>query len=66
MSKSKNKVSRKRRLFNHLGKVAMGIVSASFVLASSSASATGDAVDIVGSEGGRRVLNETVKMPGLS
>jgi hypothetical protein len=60
MSESKSNVSRKRRLLSHLGKVAMGIVSASFVLASYLFLAL--AVDIAGSEGGKKVLNEVLKI----
>jgi hypothetical protein len=61
MLKSKNKVSRKNQLLSHLGKVAMGIASAGFVLAPSSASAI-DAADAVGSEGGKKVVNEAFKI----
>ncbi len=59
--------SRKRRVLNHIGKVALGIVSASFVLSPYSASAI-DAADatseVVGSEGGKKIINKALTVAG--
>jgi hypothetical protein len=65
MAEPKKKISRKERLLSHLGKVAMGTISASFLLAPLSASAINSADvagDVIGSEGGKRVLNEALSL----
>jgi hypothetical protein len=60
MSQSQNKVPRlRRRILNHLGKVALSAISVSFLLASSSAASAVDVAEIAGTKGGVKVLKDT-------
>lgn len=49
--------SRKKRVINHLGKVSMALLSASLLIAPSSALASDTAAEVMGSEGGKQALN---------
>jgi hypothetical protein len=65
VSKSKPKISRKKKLLNHIGKISVSIISSSFILSSGSGLAlASDPVDaaanIVGSKGGKQALNEAL------
>jgi hypothetical protein len=73
MRRGKMSTSFKRRVLNHVGRVSLAILSASFVLAPYSAAAidSADAASqVVASEGGKEALNAALKMarskPALS
>jgi hypothetical protein len=73
VKKAKLRTSRKQRVLKHLGKVSMALVYTSFVLAPSpafGADATDAAASVIGTEGGKQVINEALKVtrgkPALS
>jgi hypothetical protein len=61
-----DKVTLKKRLLNHLGRVGLGIISASFILGTSPVSASDAAADaaksVTANEGGKAALSEALKV----